>query len=126
MRKWILIFSLLFSAPAFSAQVISQACIDEVAQHLEPRFTFNPTEGRLYAWERHIIRTPGYFNNYADTRYCLLYYITPNPMMNTSAFPISNTTSSTLIHWEANPKSRTSFKTNGYNFDQESLDFCTQ
>lgn len=123
-RAWLIL--LLLSLPAQAAQVISQACIDEVAQHLEPRFTFNPTEKRLYAWERHIIRTPGYFNNYADTHYCLLYYIIPNPMMDTAAFPISNATSGLLITWASNPKSRTSFKTNGSNFEQESLDWCTQ
>jgi len=124
--KRLFLILLLLSSSAQAAQIISQGCIDEVATKLEPRFTFNPTENRIYAWERHIVRIPGYANNYADIRYCLLYYIIPNPMMNTSAFPISNTTSNTLIHWEANMKTKISFKTNGYSFDQASLDWCTQ
>ncbi len=119
MRLFSFIF-LLFSLTAQAAQVISTACINEVATKLEFRFTHNPDNGKIYAWERHL--TP-VWNTF--WRSCFLYPISPGTLV--EGYAISNV-SSLGLRTVINPVNGRWFQTNavGIEQDQQGLDWCTQ
>jgi hypothetical protein len=113
---------LLLAFSAQAAQTISSACLSEVAAKLEFRFTFNPTDGRLYAWERHNTLVWGTVVWHS----CFLYWIQPGSGI-TTGFPLSNETVAGLRS-VANIANGKWFQTNagGIEQDQSGLDWCTQ
>jgi len=120
MRKFPFIF-LLLAFPAHAAKVISNTCVAEVAANLEFRFTYNPNDNLIYAWERHY--SP-YLYSYRLK--CLLYGIQPSNATITG-FPVENV-SMGLLRDVTNPVNGVVFKTNavGIEQDQPGLDWCTQ
>lgn len=121
-----LFFALLFWPVALqAAPVISDACLTEVATKLEFRFTFNPTTGNIYAWERHI-KLVGAWNT--RERHCYLYWIAPGSGV-TAGFPLSNVTNSiNPPRLVMNLSNSIWFWTNAINIEgnQDGLNWCTQ
>ncbi|MCR4307670.1 MAG: hypothetical protein NUV80_03845 [Candidatus Berkelbacteria bacterium] len=120
--KRLLCLLLFFSGPSFAAQVISTACINEVAQKLEYRFTSNPNDGKIYAWERHDTLVWGtiVWHN------CFLYPISPGTA-SINGFTVSGVMSAS-VRTITNPENGKWFTTNAVDIEQEqsSLDWCTQ
>jgi len=120
MKLWPLL--LLFSFPLQAAQVISKSCIEEGAQKLEYRFTYNPLSNNLYAWERHDIAVWGnvVWHN------CFLHPISP-ATTSVAGYIIANVMSEG-IRSVTNPANGRWFATNavGIEQDQAGLDWCTQ
>ena len=120
MKLWLLF--LLFSLPLQAAQVISSACITEVGTKLEYRFTANPNDGRIYAWERHdtVVWGTVVWHN------CFLYPISPGTA-SVNGHTLSSVTSAG-VHSVINPANGKWFTTNAVGIEQDpsGLDWCTQ
>lgn len=99
--------------------------VTDVIKAATLRETFNPSSNLSYIWAKIDIQAICFGLNCVTWRYCYLYSINGDTVLNASIQATANT-SNGGVSSITNPANGKWFITNGIGFDQAGMDWCTQ